>query len=96
MKKLQRITVSGVNYLGTIKDGVIKGVTSPMFEDYIKAKANGELITVTVGDARNMVIISLTDKQQLDLERVKSLWKLAEKKTTSFITCQIFDKMLGK
>jgi hypothetical protein len=95
-KQLVKITVDRVNYLGTIDGNTIQGVTTPHFEDYIKAKALGELVTVTVGDARNLVITHFTDEQLLELDRVKSLYKLAEKKTLSTVTCQIFDKLLGK
>jgi hypothetical protein len=93
--KVSKITVDGHHYLGTIKDNVITGVDSGSHSDYFKKKAMGELLTVTVGDAKNLIITELTDVQKLEFERVKSMWKLATKRTNAHITCDIFDRLMS-
>jgi hypothetical protein len=93
--KVSKITVDNQSYLGTIEGNVITGIANGNHSDYFKAKAMGELLTVTVGDAKNLVITNLTDVQQLEFKRVKSLWKLAEKRTNAHVTCGIFERLMS-
>lgn len=94
--KLQKITVNGQNILGTIKNNTIVGSTSSSMSDYLKNKAMGKLVTMTVGDKGTIVTTDLTAEQEIEFERLQSLFKAAKKQTKATITCQIFDKMLGK
>lgn len=94
--KLQKITVNGQNYLGTIKNNTITGSTSSSMSDYLKKEAMGQLTTVQVGDKGLITTVDLTNEQVVEFERLKSLFKVAKKQTKAYVTCQIFDTMVGK
>jgi len=90
------IKIDGTGYRGILDGNTFKGTKTMDLAKYIEERETGALQTLIIGDARNLVIAPLTDEEQLDLDRFESLWKLAEKKSKAWVTCQVFSKLAGK
>jgi hypothetical protein len=91
------IEINGTSYLGTLDGNTFKGVTKVQgLVGYIKARETGAMETLIIGNNNNLILRPLTDEQQLDLDRLESLWKLAEAKSKSWVTSQVFAQLSGK
>lgn len=97
MAKVQIFEINGDKYIGTIKENVITGlVGNTSYPHYLGQKEMGNLRTIQIGNPDKLITTDFTDEQKLENKRVKSLLKLARKKTVAHVTCQIFDSLLGK
>lgn len=90
-----RVQIAGTCYLGTIEGRTFKGIKNQHFANYIEERELGQLKTLIVGDLNTLVLEPITEEEQLDLDRLESLWKLAEKSKT-WVTSQVFKGLTGK
>lgn len=91
-----RVQIAGTYYLGTFDGRAFNGTKSQHFANYIEERELGQLKTLIVGDLNTLVLEPLTEEEQLDLDRLESLWKLAEKKSKTWVTSQVFKGLTGK
>ena len=64
--------------------------------EYIVKRETDELQERIIGSKKDLVILPLSPEDIIELERLESLWTLAEKKAAKSVTCQIFGELAKK
>ena len=100
MEKFVEISLS--NYFGTLEGRTFTGIATKdrdgkaLFADYLKKQAVNGLVTIDVGEGRDIVSADLTDEESIVFDMVKAQWAVAEKRAQGWLIAKVFDSGLGK
>lgn len=98
------ITINDANYFGTLNSETrtFVGIATDgmegksLFGSYLKKKAVSGLVTVNIGEGRDLISAEMTDEEIIIFDMVKAQWAVAEKRSQGWLVGKVFESGLGK
>jgi hypothetical protein len=98
---LKWVTLNGKIFLVTVKGKEITGIAvknpdlpaASHFRDYFKQKATGRLVTISIGEGKDIFTQELSDAQKIDFAMVTAQWAAAASMSEGWVTCKVFEEV---
>ena len=98
--KLRVVNVAGINYLGILNGRTLTGIHCSTanengFRQYFKARATGKLVTLEIGEGKDLVTQQLDDNQKIVFTMVESQWAAAAANAKGWLVSKVFEEMFS-
>lgn len=98
------VEINDAQYIGTLDRNNRQFIGIPvdgrsgqsLFAAYLEKAAIGDLVTIDIGEGRDLVSTKLTDQEVITYDMVTAMWKVAEKRSQGWLVAKVFGEGLGK
>ena len=91
-----------LGFMGLAKDREVTGMkveegvpAEKTFREFFMRKAMGRLLTIEVGEGKDIISVQLSEEEHIKFDMVKAQWEAACRQSAGWLACQVFEDMFG-